>query len=139
MSIIHPISWFGNSTLSIFLFSLPCFIGFITIGYFWRTFHNFLLRKSPVIIDAQHFDKINFDFEQNFSVLLIYNFVNDCFNRFSCSIILYNSGLVDLYLSNLPSLNDHSVYCSLERNPLEKTVLVISPVDNLSVPVDTYQ
>ena len=80
MSIIRPLSWFGNSTLAIFLFSLPCLIGIISIGYLWNIFHRFILRKSSkkscrfdATIDEKHLNEPNFDFEQNLAVLFVYS------------------------------------------------------------------
>ena len=82
MSIIRPLSWFGNSTLPIFLFSLPCFIGFIGNGYLWNMLHQFILRKLPKraqesdgILNDNHEDQIHFHFERNISILFIYAFL----------------------------------------------------------------
>jgi hypothetical protein len=80
LSMIRPLSWFGNSTLAIFLFSLPCVIGMITVGYSWNIFHRYILRKWPTnslssdtIINEKHLNKTSFDFEQNLAILFIYN------------------------------------------------------------------
>jgi hypothetical protein len=75
MSIIRPFSWFGSSTLAIFLFSLPCLIGCITNAYLWNVFHRFILKKYPknsLEIDINHLNDIKFDFEQNLSIVLVY-------------------------------------------------------------------
>ena len=75
ISIIRPVSWYGNSTLAIFLFSLPCLIGFIITGYLFDIFHCFILQKSPknsMEFSSKQLNKIDFDFERNLSVLLIY-------------------------------------------------------------------
>ncbi|CAF0855189.1 unnamed protein product [Rotaria sordida] len=80
MATFQPLSWFGNATLAIFLFSLPCLIGMITIGYLWTIFHRFILRKWPKnsfrfdsTIEEQHLNKASFDFEHNLAVLFIYS------------------------------------------------------------------
>ncbi|CAF0759329.1 unnamed protein product [Adineta steineri] len=68
VSIIQPASWYGNSTLAIFLFSLPCLIGFIIFRYLFDLLHRRILRKS-----SQNANEIHFDFEQKFSILIIYS------------------------------------------------------------------
>ncbi|CAF0820721.1 unnamed protein product [Adineta steineri] len=64
----QPVSWYGNSTLAIFLFSLPCLIGFIIFQYLFDLFHRFILRKS-----SQNSNEIHFDFEQHISILIVYS------------------------------------------------------------------
>ncbi|CAF3833153.1 unnamed protein product [Adineta steineri] len=77
ISIIQPASWYGNSTLAIFLFSLPCLIGFIIFRYLFDLLHHRILRKSSQnsneYNDNKHLNGIHFNFEQNFSVLIIYS------------------------------------------------------------------
>jgi hypothetical protein len=73
MSTVRPVLWYGNSTLAIFLFSLTCSISFITIGYLFDIFHRFILRKSSHTSSEFNPNKINFDFEQHLSVLLVYS------------------------------------------------------------------
>ncbi|CAF1024696.1 unnamed protein product [Adineta steineri] len=46
ISIIQPTSWYGNSTLAIFLFILPCLIGFIIFQSIFDLLHLCILRKS---------------------------------------------------------------------------------------------
>ncbi|CAF1263870.1 unnamed protein product [Adineta steineri] len=64
----QPVSWYGNSTLAIFLFSLPCLIGFIIFQYLFDLLHRCILRKS-----SQNSNEIHFDFEQNISILIVYS------------------------------------------------------------------
>ncbi|CAF3926004.1 unnamed protein product, partial [Adineta steineri] len=45
LSMIQPVSCYGNSTLAIFLFSLPCLIGFIIFRYLFDLLHRRILRK----------------------------------------------------------------------------------------------
>jgi hypothetical protein len=103
LSLIHPFSWFGNSTLSIFLLSCPCLIGFITNGYLWNIFHQFILRKSPKIslglTRTKHVKELNFDFEQNFSVLLVYVILMILFtNRLFYIILIWSIFICPIYL-----------------------------------------
>ncbi|CAF1247240.1 unnamed protein product [Adineta steineri] len=75
-SLIQRTPWFGNSTLAIFLFSLPCLIGFITFQYLFDLLHRRILRKfsqNSNEYNNKHLNEIHFDFEQNFSVLIIYS------------------------------------------------------------------
>ncbi|CAF1135319.1 unnamed protein product [Adineta steineri] len=68
VSRIQPVSCYGNSTLAIFLFSLPCLIGFIIFRYLFDLLHRRILRKS-----SQNSNEIHFGFEQNISVLIVYS------------------------------------------------------------------
>ncbi|CAF1197583.1 unnamed protein product [Adineta steineri] len=76
LSKTQPTSWHGNSTLAIFLFSLPCLIGFIIFRYLFDLLHRCILRKcsqKSSEYNTKHLNKIHFDFEQNISVLIIYS------------------------------------------------------------------
>ena len=57
---IRPLSWYGNSSLTIVLYSLPCLIGYL------------LIYSTGNMIIEKHLKKINFQFERNFSFLFIY-------------------------------------------------------------------
>jgi hypothetical protein len=79
LSMIRPLTWYGNSTLATFLFSLPCLIGIIVLQYLSNRFHIFILRKWPkkavrldTSVDPIHVNRARFDFEQHFGLLLIY-------------------------------------------------------------------
>ncbi|CAF3697571.1 unnamed protein product [Rotaria sp. Silwood1] len=109
MSMFQPLSWYGNATLAIFLFSLPCIIGIITIEYLWNIFHHFMLRKWPKnsfrfgsTIEEQYLKKASFDFEHNLAVLFIYSLlmiISICFsNRLSYLILVWSIFICPIYL-----------------------------------------
>lgn len=100
----RPLSWYGNSTLTIFLFSFPCFIGFIVITYLTNIFHNFILKKWPKNGSRlkNNCIKMNFNIEQNFSIILIYIFlmlISIYFNnRIFYIILIWSIFICPMYL-----------------------------------------
>jgi hypothetical protein len=109
MSRIRPLSWFGSSTLAIFLFSLPCLIGSITNAYLWDIFHRYILRKwckNPsrlnTNIETKQLNDIHFDFEQNFSILCIYILIMiisiHSLNRLFYIILIWSIFICPIYL-----------------------------------------
>ncbi|UJR16803.1 hypothetical protein I4U23_003702 [Adineta vaga] len=75
MTMIRPTAWNGNVTLAMYVFSLPYLIGFLSSEHLFDRLHRCILRKSSdnsTEINVKHSNKIHFNFEQNFSILLIY-------------------------------------------------------------------
>lgn len=85
MSKTRPLSWFGNSTLAIFLYTLPCLIGIIAMEMLWAVCRRWSLSKWPLLDDMEkklmNTDKIDrcyFDFERHWALLLVYAIVMIC-------------------------------------------------------------
>lgn len=77
LSKFRPLSWFGNSTLAVFLYGLPCLIGIILCETLWNYLRKFLLSKYPKnnpmeINTIKHIDRICFNFERHWSLLLLF-------------------------------------------------------------------
>jgi hypothetical protein len=104
MSKVRPVSWHGNPTLAIFLFSFPCLIGSTIIGYLFDRFHRFILGKSPKNsseFNPKYLNQLNFDFEQNFSVLLVYVLLMILairFNQLFYIILVWSIFICPIYL-----------------------------------------
>ena len=77
ISKFRPLSWYGNSTLAVFLYGLPCLIGVLLCETLWDYLRKFLLskypKKNPMEIDTiKHIDRICFNFERHWSLLLVF-------------------------------------------------------------------
>jgi hypothetical protein len=165
ISLIRPLSWYGNSTLTIFLFSLPCFIGFITVAYLWSLLHGFILKKYPQNslrindhVDGKYFNKISFDFEQHLSVLLIYSvlmIVSSHFdNRLFYIILIWSIFVCPIYFLsmiiefvihwkqidwNLIKQGNHWLYLPfiISLFPLTHTIDIVNRLLRIHIPLMT--
>lgn len=79
MSKIRPLSWYGNSTLAIFLYGLPCLIGIVSTEALWGVCCRWILKKwskkNSIDMKSIDMDPINrrtFDFERHFALLIVY-------------------------------------------------------------------
>ncbi|CAF0725066.1 unnamed protein product [Adineta steineri] len=77
ISLIRPLSWYGNSTIAIFLFGLPCLIGIILCEALWGYLHRLLLskypKKNPMEIQTiNYINRVCFNFERHWSLLLVF-------------------------------------------------------------------
>lgn len=77
ISKFRPLSWYGSSTLAVFLYGLPCLIGIILCEVLWTYLRQIFLSKYPKrnpmeIKTINHIDRICFNFERHWSLLLIF-------------------------------------------------------------------
>ena len=73
----RPLSWFGNSTLAIFLYGVPCLIGIILCEALWTFLRRNLLskypKKNPMEINTiKHIERLCFNFERHWALLLVF-------------------------------------------------------------------
>ncbi|UJR33510.1 hypothetical protein I4U23_020955 [Adineta vaga] len=79
ISKIRPLSWYGNSTLAMFLFGLPCLIGIVLIEILWSYLRRLFLskypKKNPMELNTiNYIDRHCFNFERHLALLLVFVF-----------------------------------------------------------------
>ncbi len=77
LSKFRPLSWYGNSTLAIFLYGLPCLIGIILCEALWTYLRRYFLskypKKNPMEMNTiNHINRLCFNFERHWALLLIF-------------------------------------------------------------------
>ncbi|CAF0837866.1 unnamed protein product [Adineta steineri] len=145
----QPVSWYGNSTLAIFLFSLPCLIGFIIFQYLFDLLHRRILRKS-----SQNSNEIHFNFEQNISILIVYSLLM-IISIYSNSEFFYITLIWSIFICPLYLIliiiefilhwkqtfekNSHQLYLPLLISffPLIHTIEIVNRILRIFIPILT--
>ena len=118
MSMTRPFSLFGNSTLAIILFSLPCFIGFAATTYVSNIFHRFIRKKLPrnsSRTNETHVDGISFEYSSVFHVSLAVQPLH--MYRIS-SIVLFEKSCREIPLERMKHMSTALVLNSNKIYPL---------------------
>ncbi|CAF4233278.1 unnamed protein product, partial [Adineta steineri] len=157
VSIIQPVSCYGNSTLAIFLFSLPCLIGFIIFRYLFDLLHRRILRKSSQYSNEynnKHLNGIHFDFEQNISILIVYSLLMIISiysnSQFFYITLVWSIFICPLYLiliivefilhwKQIFEKNSHQLYLPLLISffPLIHTIEIVNRILRIYIPMVT--
>ncbi|CAF0727687.1 unnamed protein product [Adineta ricciae] len=77
---LRPLSWYGNATLPVFLYGLPCLIGIILVEALWSCLRRSILskypKKNPMELNTiDYIDRHCFNFERHLALLLFFAFL----------------------------------------------------------------